>query len=107
MWYRGCCCKADMKVEISQSDLDRGVPQHPTLSAVAFALRRALGIDPNSADHIFLAGYAVCFRDGTQSLPEQLIPWLRQYNRGRPVRPVTFYFEPGDALRRVTSLLAA
>ena len=96
-----------MLVQITREDIDRSIPCHPTMSAVAFALRRVLGISPESADHIFIAGHALCYSGGIQTLPESLYFWMCSYNRGESVQPFAFEFEPQDRLRSKTRTLIA
>ncbi len=83
-----------VEVEVTQADIDAGIPCRTHSCPVALALSRALGV-------MVAAGYRTAtVMLGTYReirLPEHMVPWIVEYDRGGAVEPVAFVVEVADA----------
>lgn len=75
-----------MRVEVSQEDIDNGVPGRPYSCAVALAVRRADGgwVSFVGSSEVRLRDHAWC------SLPEHVQQFIIDFDHGRRVEPFAF-----------------
>ena len=79
-----------MKVPITQQDINIGKMRNSSNCAIALALKREFAYDMNV---LGLVGDLIQIgKDGYQAMPE-VIRWVANFDRGRPVKPITLELE--------------
>lgn len=76
-----------VKVKILKEDIENGVRALCSHCPLALAVSRTLG------GRWYIDGDAWQFGDRQNTLhtlPEEVIDWIRSYDRGLPVKPITF-----------------
>ena len=77
-------------IEITQQDIDTGKRRNSANCAIALALKREFAYDMNV---LGLVGDLIQIgKDGYQAMPE-VIRWVADFDRGRPVKPITLELE--------------
>lgn len=87
-----------MKVDVTQEDIDRGMPKRCSFCPVAKAIQRATG---NKYFYVAVSGSELCdsVRAVTRTdyidaidLPPEVLVFLTRFDAGKPVEPFSFEF---------------
>ncbi len=82
-------CTCDMKIEVTQQDIEQGRRCDPDCCPVGRALSRA------GVTHLGVSGTVVVSDDGDRHasflmLPEEVRDWILRFDECEPVNPITF-----------------
>ena len=79
-----------MKIQVTQQDINIGKMRNSSNCAIALALKREFAYDMNV---LGLVGDLIQIgKEGYQAMPE-VIRWVADFDRGRPVKPITLELE--------------
>lgn len=81
-----------MKIEVTQEDIERGVPLNSCFCPIAFASSRAFHCQHSlvSQDYFRVLGVG---KNGRIMLPQPAIDFIAAFDAGKPVEPFSFEVE--------------
>ena len=80
----------NMKIPITQQDIDTGAARNSSNCAIALALKREFAYDMNV---LGLVGSLIRIgKDHYQATPE-VVHWIANFDKGRAVKPITLELE--------------
>lgn len=82
-----------MTINVTQEDIDNGIPEDPTLCAIALAVRK---VSPGHEDEVVVHSHVVWIGRELYDLPQSAAEFIRGFDCGFDSYPFTFEMTPGE-----------